>query len=385
MEAEVAVIGGGVVGASIAWHLAKLGVRDIVIIDRAAGPGAGSTGKATGGFRAQFATPINVRLSLNARDQLLRFEEDTGVDPGYQQVGYLWIAFTDSDLEGLRKSRSVQHQEGLHEAREISTDDIARLNPVISADGAIGGAFCPTDGYIRPLEILRGYLEAAQRLGVRTIWNAHCAGLNVDSNGRIKSVRVADDNIEVKYVVNAAGPWAARVASMAGVDLPVQPLKRQAAFTEPLDSIPPTIPMTIFMDDGFHLRARDGRALLCWPNPEPLGEPQNLEADDGWIESVTQMGKRRVPVLREVKIERDLCYAGLYEMSPDDHAIIGLSPKCDNMFFANGSSGHGVMHSPAIGSIVADMIAGREPEIDVSMLRPSRFDEGEAIKANELL
>jgi sarcosine oxidase subunit beta len=173
---------------------------------------------------------------------------------------------------------------------------------------------------------------------------------------------------------------------MAGVHVPVSPLRRQAAFTVPTSVIPPDMPMTIFMSNGFHLRAREGRALFAWPQPEEPGEPKELKADDAWIDEVTHMVRNRVPVLRDVAIDRDMCYAGLYEMSPDHHVILGTSPRCENMYFANGSSGHGVMHSPAIGSIIADMILGKKPQLDVSMLRPSRFDDPQQLIATaELL
>jgi sarcosine oxidase, subunit beta len=162
-------------------------------------------------------------------------------------------------------------------------------------------------------------------------------------------------------------------------------LRRQAAFTFPCAEIPADMPMTIFVPSGFHIRARDGRALICWPNPEEPGEPDELVADATWIDAVTAMARSRVPLLREVDVDRSLCYAGLYEMSPDDHALIGRMPECENMYFANGSSGHGVMHSPAIGAIIADMIVGNKPQLDVTELRPSRFVENQPIRAAELI
>ena len=383
-KAQVAIIGGGVMGASIAYHLAREGVADILIIDRAHGPGAGSTGRATGGYRAQFATAVNVQLSLLSREKLLRFEDETGVDPGYQQVGYLWLASKESEMNAVRAAHAVQRREGLDEVRQLSVDETAEMNPLVARDGLIGGSFCPTDGYIRPLEILRGYLEAAERLGVRFLWDAECTAFH-KREGVISRVRTTKGDIDVERVVNAAGPWAARIASMADIDLPVTALRRQAAFTAPTDVIPPNMPMTIFMTSGFHIRARDGRALLSWPNEEMEGEPRVLVADDDWIDEAAAMMRVRVPALRDVEIDRPACYAGLYEMSPDHHAILGLSPQCANMYLANGSSGHGVMHSPAIGSIIADMILERKPQIDVSMLRPSRFDEGQPVTATELL
>jgi sarcosine oxidase subunit beta len=383
-RAQVAIIGGGVIGASIAYHLAREGVDDILIVDRAHGPGAGSTGRATGGYRAQFATAVNVQLSLLSREKLLRFEDDTGVDPGYYEVGYLWLASKESEMAALRGAHRVQRDQGLDEVREIDVKAIAEINPLVSHDGLIGGSFCPTDGYIRPLEILRGYLESSERLGVRFLWDAECTGLEV-SGAKVMRVRTTRGEIDVERVVNAGGPWAARIAAMAGVELPVAPLRRQAAFTVPTSIIPADMPMTIFMSDGFHIRAREDRALLSWPNADSEGEPAELVADDPWIDEAAAMMRHRLPALRGIAIDRPLCYAGLYETSPDHHAIIGVSPHCQNMFFANGSSGHGVMHAPAIGSIVADMILERKPQIDVSMLRPSRFDEGQPVTATELL
>ena len=383
-RAAVAVIGGGVMGASIAYHLARSGVDDVVIIDRAHGPGAGSTGRATGGFRAQFATPINIQLSLISREALLRFEDETGVNPGYEQVGYLWLALSEQSLERLRAVNRMQRDNGVSQATMVDIAEIGALNPLIASDELVGGAFCTIDGYIRPLEILRGYLESAERLGVRFLWDAECIGLN-RSGDRVDSVVTTKGVIAVDHVVNAAGPWAARIASIACVDLPVTPLRRQAAFTVPTPVVPPDMPMTLFLENGFHIRARDGRALFSWPNAEKPGEPAELKADDDWIDTVATMARQYAPALKDVSVDRAACYAGLYEMSPDHHVILGRSPACENMFFANGSSGHGVMHSPAIGAIIADMIVGKEPQIDVSSLRPSRFDEGKAITAAELI
>jgi len=193
---QVAIVGGGVMGASVAWHLAARGVRDVVVLDRSAGPGQGSTGRATGGFRAQYATAINVRLSLLARAKLLRFREEVGADPGYVQAGYLWLAATERELVLLRGGLELQHAEGLLEAAEVSIADVARLNPAACLDGVMGGAFCPTDGFIRPLSILEGYAAAARRLGVRVEWGAEVTG--VERRGeRVTAVRTSSDRIAV--------------------------------------------------------------------------------------------------------------------------------------------------------------------------------------------
>ncbi|MEO5903792.1 MAG: FAD-binding oxidoreductase, partial [Gemmatimonadaceae bacterium] len=201
----------------------------------------------------------------------------------------------------------------------------------------------------------------------------------------IATVETASGTIAADNFVDAAGPWAALIAAMAGVVLPVVPLRRQAALTVPTDVLPSNMPMTLFMEDDFHMRVRDGRVMLCWPSPEQPGDPGLLKADPGWIDIVTAKGRDRVAALRNIDIDRPMCYAGLYEMSPDDHAIVGRSTECENLWLANGSSGHGVMHSPALGQIVADLLAGNAPPVDVTELRPSRFSEGAAIVSSELI
>jgi sarcosine oxidase subunit beta len=168
--ASVAIIGGGVVGASVAYHLARRGWRDVVILDRTAEPGGGSTARATGGFRAQYATAVNVRLSLLAREKLRGFEAETGVDPGYESRGYLWLAGSTAELDELDRARAVQHAEGLTEAERLGPEDVARINPAVSLDGVVGAAYCATDGYIRPMSLLKGYLRAAARLGAQVRW-----------------------------------------------------------------------------------------------------------------------------------------------------------------------------------------------------------------------
>ncbi len=381
-RASIAVIGGGVIGASVAYHLALNGMRDVVIVDASRGPGNGSTGRATGGFRAQFSTPVNVKLSLYSRERLIEFQRETGVSSGYDPVGYLWIAHSDRHLAALRSAQTVQIEHGLTEAIMLGADDVADLNPAVLREGITGGTFCQSDGYIRPLEILRGYLEAGRRLGVTERWGSSCLGFERDG-GRIRAIRTSTGVIEVDNVVNAAGPWAARIAALGGLDLPVTPLRRQAAVTVPTDAIPANMPMTIFLDTGFHVRSREGRALLCWPTNEVAGD--TLTVDEAWLATVDEMKQARIPSLAGVKLDREQCYAGLYEMSPDHHAIVGFAPGCENLFLVNGSSGHGVMHSPALGAVAADMICGNEPAIDVSTLRPTRFAEGEAINSGELL
>jgi sarcosine oxidase subunit beta len=383
---DIVVIGAGVMGASVAWHLASSGCRAVTLIDAGASPGEGSTGRATGGFRAQYATAINIRLSLLAREKLRRFAEDVGGDCGYHPAGYLWLASTPAELLALDEARALQHAEGLREAHAVTPAEITQLNPAVMLDGIVGGAFCPTDGFIRPLGILDGYLAAAVRLGARVRWRTRARGLQRDARGRVTGVRTDREVMACGAVVNAAGAWAGAVARDCGFEIPVTPLRRQVAVTVPTTALPPDMPMTIFVSDGFHLRVRDGRVLLLWPTPGVAGAPFDTRVDATWIDDVTAKAHARVPGLRAVPIDRSGAWAGLYEMSPDKHALLGLAPGEENLYLINGSSGHGVMHAPALGHLLAEMILdGAARTLDVSALDPGRFAARRPNPVSELL
>jgi sarcosine oxidase, subunit beta len=384
--ASVAVIGGGVIGASVAYHLARRGWRDVVVLDRGPAAGGGSTGRATGGFRAQYATAVNVRLSLLAREKLRCFEAETGVDPGYVECGYLWLAGSAEELAELERAQRIQHAEGLTEAVLLGLDDIAAVNPAVHPSGVVGAAYCPSDGFIRPLAILEGYLRAASRLGVETRWDVEAVGLRRRPDGSIAAVETTRGPIEVEAVVDAAGAWAATVAAWAGVRLPVVPLRRQAATSTPCDLLPASMPMTIWAGDGFHIRVRDGRVLLLQPTPGVPGAPFDTRVDPDWVDMVERAAHARVPVLRRATIDRAACWAGLYEISPDKHPILGAAPECPNLFFANGSSGHGVMHAPALGQLLAEIISdGKASRMDAAPLRYGRFADGALLPSSGVL
>jgi sarcosine oxidase subunit beta len=382
--ADVVIIGGGVIGASVAWHLASAGCRNVVVIDRSSEPGSGSTGRATGGFRAQFGSAINIRLSLMAREKLLHFEEETGVDPGFEQTGYLFLTSSPAQLDRLRLVNELQRHHGLGEARIIDAREAAALNPAIDEGSYIGGAWSPSDGFLRPLEILRGYSEAAVRMGVRFESGTEAMAFE-KQRGHLVALRTNRGEIAAHTFVNAAGAWAARVGEMAGVDVPVVPLRRQVAATVPTTALPSDMPMTIFADDGFHLRVRDGRVLLLWPDSASVEDPFETEVDDLWLKEVRRKSDARVSLLRDVPFDREASWAGLYEMSPDRHALLGTTSDASNLILVNGSSGHGVMHAPALGQLASDLILGRPPQLDIDPLRPSRFAEGKPVQLIELL
>lgn len=354
-RAEIVIVGAGVIGTSIAWHLASRGVRDVLVVDRHDDFGGGSTPKATGGFRAQFGSEINVRLSLLSREKLLRFPHEIGVDSGYRQFGYLFLARSERELDELRRAQKIQHACGLNEARMIDAGEAKEISPVIGDPQVIGGAHCPTDGFIRAMQILRGYSEAAKRMGVRFEFG--------------REVKKLDRGVTY---VNATGAWAAELSSV-----PVTPLRRRVASTIATGILPENTPMTIWAGDGFHVRVRDGRILLLWPDNPPN--------DDVWLEKLLRFRDERVPMLRELPIDEQHSWSGLYEMSPDKHAIVGRDPQIENLYLANGSSGHGVMHAPAIGQLVAELLIDGKTSIDIAPLRPTRFAEGKPTVGSTLL
>lgn len=330
---NIAILGAGVVGTSVAYHLARRGC-DVAVYERAPDFGAGSTAKATGGYRAQFDTAVNVHLSLLSREKLLRFEEETGVDPGYAPHGYLFLACSEDELRALRQAQAVQHACGLSEARMVDAREARELNPRIGDESVIGGAFCPTDGFIRPMNILRGYAEAARRLGVRFVFNA-------------------SGEVDAEVVVDARGAWSGP---------PVVPVRRNVVATVPTDVLDASMPMTIWAADWYHLRVRDGRVLLLWPD-DPVVD------DDEWLRRVIEMTRSRIPCLTDVPLgER---WSGFYEMSPDGLALLGRVDE--HRWVATGSCGHGVMHAPALGQLLAEMIVDGHASLDVSALDPLRF------------
>ncbi len=381
---DAVIAGAGVIGAACAFHLARAGLR-VLVLERAPGPGAGSTARATGGFRAQYATAINVQLSLLARERLRAFAGETGVDPGFDPVGYLWLAGSEPELGALREANALQCWEGLGEARLVSPDEIRELAPFVAAGALAGGAWCPTDGVLAPAELQRGYLEAAARLGAEVRWGEPVVGL-ARAGERIASVETPRGAYAPGVVVDAAGPWAAPVARLAGVALPVVPLRRQVAITAPTSALPPRAPLTIWLTDGFHVRVRGDRVLLLRPSPGDPADPWCTDVDPAWLDDVAAHAAARIPALRGVPLDRAGAWAGLYEMSPDHHALLGFAPGCANLLLVNGSSGHGVMHAPALGLLAAEIaVHGAARSLDVHALRPSRFDEGAPIRGPALL
>lgn len=373
-KADVIIIGGGIIGASIAWHLGKMGVSDVLLLEKGQA-GEGSTGKCAGGLRVQFSTEINILFSLHSMKFFNSFKKDLGVDPEFHRIGYLFLASNKGQWDILKGNSILLESKGC-EVELLLSEDIRDRWPFINTADIIGGSFTPGDGYAGPYEILQGYLKAARKNNVRIIEGAEVIDIE-SSDGKVTGVVLADGKrINTSQVVNAAGPYAARVAGMLGLDLPVLPLRRQLFFTDAFDALPPEFPLTIDMEYGWYVRREGAGLLLAGPQDEESSFNEKMDFESRLWTGVRSM--HRVPVLEKANIMTG--WAGLYEISPDHHAIIGEFPEMKGFICASGFSGHGFMHSPAAGLAVAELIAkGKTETIDIHPLRPARFREDRLI------
>jgi sarcosine oxidase subunit beta len=383
-SADVVIIGAGIVGSSIAYHLTEAGCKNVLVIERETRQGLGSTGKSMGGVRAQFATDVNIRMSLYAIPFLANFEEATGYPSGYKPHGYLFMATNQQHLDYLRKNYERQVALGLKGVQLLQSADIAKVLPQMRSDDILGGSFCPTDGFVDPNSVMVGFMLRAGEKGA-TLWrDTEVMGIDVE-HAEVVGVETTRGPVATRTVVNAAGPWAAGVADMAGADLPVEPLRRMLVPTEPFPGLPEHLPMMIDMSNGFHFRQEGVGLLLSWPDPE--AQPGlRMDFDPAYIEKILTRAADRVPCFADLAVNPRRCWAGCYEMTPDHHAILGPAPDIRGLFFANGFSGHGVMHSPATGRIISDLILRGETDvIDARDLNVQRFAEGRAIEETAVL
>ena len=382
--ADVVIIGSGIVGSSVAYHLAEAGCRDVLVVEREAHQGKGSTGKSMGGVRAQFATPVNIQMSLYSISFFAQFDEVVGHPADYRPHGYLFVATSERHLAYLKANHARQTALGLANVRFVSRAEIVEMVPQLRADDILGGTFCPTDGFVDPHSVMMGFMLRARERGVRLWLDTTVTGIEQEGD-QITGVTTTRGRVATRNVVNAAGPWAAEVARMAGAALPVEPLRRQLVPTEPFDGLPARFPMVIDMSTGFHFR-REGRGiLLAWNDPaETPGF--KTEFDPAFVEKILTRAAARVPCLAEAQVNASRAWAGLYEMTPDHHAVIGRAPGVGGLYFANGFSGHGVMHSPATGRVVSELIlAGRARLLDIKPLGAERFTTGQLLHETALL
>lgn len=383
-KAEIVIIGGGIVGSSIAYHLTAAGCRDVLVIERETYQGKGSTGKSMGGVRAQFSSAPNIQMSLYSIAFFRSFEEIVGHPSGYKPQGYLFVATRESHLEYLRRNQELQIWLGLKSVQMLTREEIVRVLPQIRADDVVGGSFCATDGFVDPYSVMVGFISAATKNGARLCRDAEVIGIELDTQG-IAGVKTTKGTIATRTVVNAAGPWAAQVARLAGVDLPVEPLRRMLVPTEPFNELPPRTPMVIDMSTGFHFRPEGLGLLLAWNDPEET-PGFKFDFDPNFIEKILTHAVTRVPCFERLEVNPRRAWAGLYEMTPDHHCILGPAPGVRGFFLANGFSGHGVMHSPATGKILSDLILKRSTDIvDPNALSIERFAAGRLLEEAAVL
>jgi sarcosine oxidase subunit beta len=382
--ADVVIIGSGIVGSSVAYHLAQQGCTNVLVIEREAHQGKGSTGKSMGGVRAQFSTPVNIQMSKYSIDFFAKFDEVVGHPADYRAHGYLFCATSENHLAYLKANRERQNALGVTNVEWISPADIVKMVPQLRVDDILGGTFCPTDGFVDPHSVMMGFMLSAREKGVRLWLDTAVTGIDVEDN-QIKDVTTSRGAVSTNVVVNAAGAWAAQIAEMAGADLPVEPLRRQLVPTEPFDRLPQRFPMVIDMSTGFHFRREGKGILLAWNDPNET-PGFKTDFDTSFVEKILTHAASRVPVLAEAGVNPQRAWAGLYEMTPDHHAIIGPAPNIQGLYFVNGFSGHGVMHSPASGIVAADLIlSGRCDLIDANQLSVRRFADGRLLEETAVL
>jgi sarcosine oxidase subunit beta len=371
--ASVVIVGGGVVGCSIAYHLAKRGQRDVLVLERET-VGSGTTSKAAGGIRSQFPTETEIRFSLEAIAVFERFREEFGVDIGYRKIGYLFLVTDAADLAGFRERMALQRRLGV-DVREISPAEAKAIVPALRVDDLLAAVWGPTDGMAGPAEVTAGFARRARELGARIAEGVDVSAIRVE-RGRATGVVTSDGAVTAPLVINAAGPAAARVARLAGVDVAVHPRRRHIFFTEPFPEIPGPVPLTHDRASGFYFRKELEQLLLSPGDVEDIGEDFTVPVDRARIDETVEKALHRLPIVEKARIAGG--WAGLRPLTPDEHAIIGWAPGVEGFFLAVGFGGHGFQHSPATGRYVAEWLLDGASSLDLSLFDPGRFARGGA-------
>jgi sarcosine oxidase subunit beta len=372
--ADVVIVGGGCMGASVAYHLTRRGVRDVVVVEREKMLGTGSTGRNAGGVRHQFSNAANIRLSIESIALLEHFADEVGSPVDFHQDGYLFLLSSSASVDTFRTNVALQRQLGVA-VDWLEPRDIDRLAPGVATDGVLASTFCAKDGIADPNGVTMGFAKAAQAAGAVLERDTEVIGIRV-AHGRVEAVETSRGAIETHVVVNAAGPWARPIGRLAGVDVPVDPYRRHifiAAVDRAHARVPASHIMVIDFASTFYFH-REGNGVLFG-----MGDPDEAPTFDTTVlwdfaPKVIDVAVTRLPALGDASISH--AWAGLYEMSPDGNPIIGPAPTVGGFFLINGFSGHGFQHSPAAGRIVADLIAGRDPHIDLSAFGIERFTSG---------
>jgi sarcosine oxidase subunit beta len=380
---DVAVVGGGAIGLAVARALAEAGVGHTVVLEKEPAVGQGSTARANGGVRAQFTTAINVAFSTYSIGEFERLQGDRGDLLSFHQVGYLFVTGTTEGEERLRAAMDLQRSLGV-DTGWLTPDQIATKAALLRLDGLRGGTFHARDGFLDPHGAVQAFRAECppDRVQIRTgieVTGLHARGDRIE-------ISMTDGDLEAGWVVDAAGPHAAEVAATLGVDLPVQPVRRNLAFLRAANGSPGLIPMCIDVDTGVLVRGEVGGGyVIAYSNPDdPPGWDTSL--DPRFLEDLGRLIGNRFPTLREVPIDPRQCWAGLYPETPDHHAIVGPAEEHERLIVCAGFGGHGLMHAPAAGRAVAELITeGGCSTFDLHPLRASRFREGDLVVESAVL
>lgn len=375
--AEVVIVGGGCMGASAAYHLTRLGVTDIVIVEREAMLGMGSTGRNAGGFRHQFSHEANVNLSLESVRVFETFRDRVGSEIDFWQDGYLFLLSREESVAAFRKNIVMQRRLGVT-VEMLAPDEAAGLAPGLRMEGVSAASYCARDGIADPNGVTMGFAKGAQGRGARILRDTEVTSIRVEG-GRVRAVTTTAGEIETGIVINAAGPYARSVGEMAGLNIPVLPYRRHIFITEALPGgasgrdAPASRIMVIDFETTFYFHREGAGLLFGMSDPD---EPSSFNISVNWevLEKLTPIAVQRLPLLGDLGIAR--AWAGLYEVTPDAMPIIGPAPYPEGFFMINGFSGHGFQHCPAAGRILADIITGRDPG-DVAPFSFERFSKGE--------
>lgn len=368
--ADVVIIGGGVMGTSTAYHLARRGCTDVVLLEKAEFFGAGATGQCAGGIRHQFSTAVNIELSKHSIAMLERFSAELEQEIDLNFCGYLFLLDNETDMAAFRRNVKLQHQHGV-ETQLLDVDDIARLAPQLNLEGILGGTFYHRDGLADPAGVVQGYVKQARRLGATLLTETPATGIRIES-GRVQGVSTPHGEIETRIVVIAAGPWSGKVGELAGVHLPVQPIRRQIATTRPIAGITRAFPFVIDFGRALYFHYESGGILTGMSNPnEKPGF--DISVDETWRLVHFENAIYRLPLLAEAEVLSE--WAGLYEVTPDDQPILGRLPHAEGLIACTGFSGHGFMQGPICGLLMAEEILdGRAHTVNIDSLRWERFE-----------
>jgi sarcosine oxidase subunit beta len=367
---EVLIIGGGVVGCSIAYHLARRGCRDVVVLEQET-VGSGSSGKAAGGIRQQFSSEVCVRMSLVSLEAVHRFEAELGVDPGFEPCGYLFVTTDAGEMASFRRNVAMQRRLGV-DTRVVTPAEIRAIHPWLHVDDLVGGTFCPTDGIAGPTEVTQAYARRARELGVRVIEETPVTAIDV-AGDRVRAVETPRGRFSPGALVIAAGAWSGAVGRLLGVDIPVSPLRREIFVSEPIPDHPGGTPLVMEPRHGWYCR-REGPGVLMAGGLGRVGS-FDLHVDWANLGHAAELAVHRIPPLRDTAFTR--AWAGALDITPDGNAVLGPIPGFERAYVAAGFSGHGFMHSPATGLVMAEVILeGASRTLDLTPLALDRFARG---------